>query len=121
MHFDLAWFRQTYFHQKVLNGFSLIPLKLDNLSIFGMFYHGAVTSEIFLAHFDDFLEVVVSGKALYCGESFSSVSLLDSYMDVPIVTSGCVIVGCERIADLEILDNGVGHGEDWRLFLLEMN
>lgn len=68
--------------QEVNNLVSLVTLELDNLSVLLVLADVSVAGKILLENLQDSLEVIFFGKALDCSQSLSSVSLLDTDMDV---------------------------------------
>lgn len=68
--------------QEVDNLVSLVSLELNNLTVLFVLADVSVAGKILLENLQDSLEVIFFGKALDCGQSLSSVSLLDTDMDV---------------------------------------
>lgn len=68
--------------QKVLHSITLIPLQLYDISSFLVLHNSSIASELFLDHLQDLLEVELGRDAFDCCQSFTSVTLLDTDVDV---------------------------------------
>jgi len=91
---ELIWLCKSRLRQPLTNVFSLISLKLQDLSVLWMLDHCSVASELLLARTDDFFQVILRGEPLDRGESFPSVSLLDPYVDKAILNSFLRALDC---------------------------
>jgi len=91
---ELIWLCKSRLRQPLTNVFSLISLKLQDLSVLWMLDHCSVASELLLASTDDFFQVIFGRQPLDRGESFPSVSLLDSYVDKAILNSFLRALDC---------------------------
>ena len=69
-------------HQKVLDIGSLVSTQLDDFSHFQILLDGAITTEILLKGFANALHVQVVGESCHCGNTFSSISLLDTNVNL---------------------------------------
>lgn len=68
--------------EKLANVLPLVTLKLNNLTVLGMFNHSTITGKFLLERLHELLLVIVIRDALDRGERLSAVALLDPYMDV---------------------------------------
>lgn len=68
--------------EKLADVFSLVTLKLNNLSVFGVFNHSTITGKFLFESFHKFLFVIVICDALDSSQCLPAVPLLDSYMNV---------------------------------------
>ena len=65
-------------HQKFLHIGSLIPTQLNDISYFGILLHGTVTAEILFEGLANAFHVQIIGQSSHCSNTFSSVTLLDT-------------------------------------------
>ena len=68
--------------QEFLNIFSLITLELNDLSHLTIGYDGTIAGELLLDHLEDLLLIELLGESLNRGQSLTTISLLDSDVDV---------------------------------------
>ena len=82
MDLDDVLINNSFTNQKFRNLLSVIALQLNNLSKFRIINNCAVTMKSSFECFQDFVKVDICGQALNSGQSFASVTLLDSYVDI---------------------------------------
>jgi len=90
----------TLLGQEVLNLNPLVALELDNLTSLLIFDEGTVTSEFLLESFEKLLGVVFLGEALQRGQRLATISLLDTDMDVILLTSYVLITKLLSFANI---------------------
>ena len=66
--------------KEVTNVVSLISLKLNNLSVLFIIHNSTVTSETLLPGLQDQLQIQVSSQSLNGGDTFTTISLLNTDM-----------------------------------------
>ena len=66
--------------KEVANVVSLISLKLNNLSVLLIIHNSTVASEALLPGLQDQLQVQVSSQSLNSGDTFTTISLLNTNM-----------------------------------------
>jgi len=102
-------FLQAVLDEEVGDLASLVALKLDDLTHLLIFDEGTVTGELLLERLQEFLGIILLRQALEGSKSLSSVSLLNTDVDV---FGGPNLVGvlsqrvpfvCEGIESLEVL------------------
>jgi len=102
--------------QEVLNILALVSLQLDHLSHLGVCDDGAIAGKLLLDDFENLLLVELLGQSLDGGQSLTTITLLNTNMDVVLLSglyfSSSIISLRERIEGLEILDVR-GHEIDW--------
>merc|ERR1719186_1118582 len=92
--------------EELTNVFTLVALKLQDFSIFGVLHHGSIAGKFLLTSSHDFLEVVLGGQTLHSSQGFPPVPLLNSDVNQSILNSLGSI--SERIKSLQIFN---GHCE----------
>merc|ERR1719186_1514452 len=97
--------------EELTNVFTLIALKLQDFSIFGVLHHRSIAGKFLLTGSHDFLEVVLGGQTLHSSQGFPPVPLLNSDVNQSILNSLVISLGSisERIKSLQIFN---GHCED---------
>jgi len=102
--------------QEVLNILALVSLQLDHLSHLSVCDDGAIAGKLLLDDFENLLLVELLGQSLDGGQSLTTITLLNTNMDVVLLSglyfSSSIISLRERIEGLEILDVR-GHEIDW--------
>lgn len=84
----------TRIDQKNGNLGTLIALELDDLAQFWIFNQSAIACEILFERLQEFPRVIFRGKTLKSGESLTTVTLLNSNVDVVGGLGGCFGTDC---------------------------
>ena len=82
MNLDLLLGQQQLASQKLRNLDSLVALQLNDLAQSSVLDNVTVTGEILLQNLQDFLQVVLRGQALHSRQGLTTVTLLDTDVDV---------------------------------------
>jgi len=93
--------------EEILNVFTLVALELDHLSHLSVVDDGAIASELLLDDLENLLLVKLLWETLDSGQSLTTITLLNAYMDVILCLFGFsgVLVGFgEGVVGLEIFD-----------------
>jgi len=93
--------------EELLNILALIALKLDHLSHLSINHDGAIASELLLNDLQNLLLVELLGETLDSGQSLTTISLLDTNVDVilGLLCLSSIFVGFgEGVEGLEIFD-----------------
>ena len=94
-------------HEKFLNVLSLVSLELNDLTHFGIVHDSTIAGKLLFDNLEDLLLVKFLRETLDGGQGLTSISLLDSYMNVilRLLSFSGVFVGLgEGIVGLEIFD-----------------
>jgi len=99
--------------QEFLDILSLITLKLDDFTHFGVAHDGAIASKGLLDDLENLLLVELLGESLNSGQGLASIALLDTDVNVAALVrllylSGVFIGFGEGVEGLEVFDRG-GH------------
>jgi len=89
--------RDAFFGEEVCNLDSLVTLKLNDFTHLLIVDEVSVASELLFKGLEQLLGIVFLGETLQCGQSLSSVPLLNADMEV-ILCGTNVLVAPERIA-----------------------
>jgi len=103
---QLGGFSESRFGEPLTNVFTLVTLKLQDLSVFWMLYNGSVTGKFLLASPDNLFQIVLRRQALHSCQCLTSVTLLDPYMHETILYSflralDCISKGVKCFSDFQ--------------------
>lgn len=82
MDLDVLLWQLQLANQELRHFNSLITLQLDNLTQLLILDNVTVASKIFLQNLQDFLQVILNWQTLHSGQGLTTVTLLDTDMDV---------------------------------------
>lgn len=85
VHFELIGLGQASLGQPLADVFALVALQLQHLAVLGMLDHGTIAGKFLFASAHYLLQVILGRQALYGREGFTSVALLDSYVNESIL------------------------------------
>ena len=115
MDLDLVLPGQPNLLEELADVLPLVSLELNDLSVLRMFHYGSIAGKFLLDNFDDLLEVEFRRHSLHSCQRFSTVTLLNTNVDVTILSRtafDCAFVLGEWVARLKVLDDGVSHAID---------
>lgn len=75
-------FKAVFGDQEFLNILSLVTLELNDFSHLTVRHDGTIAGELLLDHLEDLLLIEFLGETLDCGQSLTTIALLDTDMDV---------------------------------------
>lgn len=109
VHLDVVVLGQPDLLDEGADVVALVALQLDHLPVLRVLHYRAIARKLLFACAYNLLEIVVGGDALHRSECLAAASLLDSYVDITILTPANIIILRERIARIEVLDLRFGH------------
>lgn len=114
MYFDGLFGTNLFLQQKIRHICSLVSLKLNNLPEIAILNHGAVATEASLEAGREFFETQLFGQPLNRRQSFPTVSLLNSYVNVVLRCVGArgAVKVAKRIKGFKIFNSTI-HNEEF--------
>ena len=90
-------FETVFGNQELLNVLSLITLELNDFSHLTIAHDSTIAGELLLDHLENLLLIELLGESLNCSQSLTTISLLDSDVDVILALlflgSALIVVG----------------------------
>jgi hypothetical protein len=75
-------FKAVFGDQEFLNILSLVTLELNDFSHLTVRHDGTIAGKLLFDHLEDLLLIEFLGETLDCGQSLTTIALLDTDMDV---------------------------------------
>lgn len=107
MDFDVLLLHAQLRDHELTHLSSLVTLHLDNLTHFLVLDNVSIASKVLLKDLQNSLQIIFCWNSLHRGQSLSTVSLLDT--DVNVVGGSCFVITsvCERIERLEVFNRHI--------------